>query len=111
MIRPVAIPTPGRVGFFRRPGAGAFVMAVLIIAFGFYIVYPVILIFVHSFNVGSLREPFRFGLDHWRAAFAQPGIVQSLLNTVLIYFAYTAIAFPVAVLIAWTLARTRIPFS
>ncbi len=111
MIRPVAIPTPGRVGFFRRPNAGAFVMAVLIIAFGFYIVYPVILIFVHSFNVGSLREPFRFGLDHWRAAFAQPGIVQSLLNTVLIYFAYTAIAFPVAVLIAWTLARTRIPFS
>lgn len=95
----------------KRPSPGTFVMSVLVLVFGFYIVYPVLLIFLNSFNVGGLVGPTRFSLENWRAAFSQPGLPQSLGNTLLVYFSYTLVSFPVAVLIAWILARTRIPFS
>ncbi len=96
----------------RRPGTGMFVMVVLIVFFGFYIIYPMVLIFIQSFNVaGVVMGTFTFGLDNWREAFSDPLISKSLWNTVLVFFAYTAFSFPLAVLISWVLARTRIPFS
>ena len=94
-----------------RPNASHFVMAVLIIAFGFYILYPVILVFVNSFNVAGIGRPTEWSLDNWRVAFSQPGIWTAVRNTVLIYLLYTGVGFPVAVLIAWTLARTNVKWS
>ncbi|NIO11633.1 MAG: ABC transporter permease subunit, partial [Deltaproteobacteria bacterium] len=95
----------------RRPSTGTFVMAVLILTFGFYILYPVVLIFVNSFNIASIIDPYQFSFRNWQLAFAQPGIMRSIGNTFLVYVAYTSISFPLAVTIAWILARTRIPFS
>lgn len=96
----------------RRAGAGEFIMALLIIFFGFYIVYPVILIFVQSFNVaGYIEGQYTFGLDHWREAFSESDVFDSLKNTIFVFAAYTTISFPLAVAIAWLLARTPIPFS
>ncbi len=95
-----------------RAGTGEFIVALLIIFFAFYIVYPVILIFIQSFNVaGYIEGQYKFGLGHWREAFAEPDVFESLRNTILIFAAYTAISFPLAVLISWVLARTPIPFS
>jgi hypothetical protein len=36
---------------------GLFVMAVLIIGFSFYILFPAVLIFVNSFNVAAIGQP------------------------------------------------------
>lgn len=96
---------------FRLPSTGTFVMSALILTFGFYILYPVMLIFVNSFNIASIVDPYQFSLQNWHAAFSQPGIMKSIGNTFLVYVAYTSISFPLAVVIAWILARTRIPFS
>lgn len=90
---------------------GTFIMGVLIVFFGFYIIYPVILIFIQSFNTSILIGEYTFSLEHWREAFSQPDVLISLKNTVYVFFAYTAISFPAAVLISWVLARTKIPFS
>ncbi len=87
------------------------IMAVLIIAFGFYILYPVILVFVNSFNIAGIGQPSEWSLDNWRVAFSQPGIWTAVWHTFMIYFLYTGIGFPVAVLIAWTLARTNVKWS
>jgi iron(III) transport system permease protein len=87
------------------------VMPILIAGLGFYIVYPLVLILLNSFNVARIAEPARYGLDNWLAAFSQPRVLQSLGNTILVYVLYTAIGFPVAVLIAWALARIRMPFA
>ena len=87
------------------------VMAVLIIGFGFYILYPVILVFINSFNIASIGQPTEWSLDNWRVAFSQPGIWTAVWHTFMIYFLYTGIGFPVAVLIAWTLARTNVKWS
>lgn len=86
-------------------------MVVLIITFGFYILYPVILVFVNSFNIAGIGQPTEWSLDNWRVAFSQPGIWSAVWNTFMIYFLYTGIGFPVAVLIAWTLARTNVKWS
>ena len=90
---------------------GVTLMATLIVTLGAYVIGPVTLILINSFNVAPFGEAAVYGLDNWRIAFAQPALLQSLWNTVMVFWLYTAIAFPVAVLIAWILARTRIPFS
>jgi len=90
---------------------GTFVMAVLIIGFGFWIFAPIVVVLVNSFNVAQAGQPASWSLENWTFAFSQPDILKTLGNTVLVYFGYTGIGFPLAVLIAWTLARTNIPFS
>jgi iron(III) transport system permease protein len=87
-------------------------MSVLILFFGFYIIYPVALIFIQSFNVAGIIEgTYEFGLGNWREAFAEPDIFQSLRNTIFVFVAYTTISFPLAVIISWLLARTPIRYS
>lgn len=95
-----------------RLGTGHFIMAVLILFFGFYIIYPIILIFIESFNVaGVIVGTYEFGVEHWRQAFSEPETFQSLRNTMVVFVAYTTISFPLAVLISWILARTPIRYS
>jgi iron(III) transport system permease protein len=104
----VAAPRAFRLG---RPRLDSLVMPIVIAALGFYVVYPLALILINSFNVARIAEPARYGLDNWVAAFSQPRVLQSLGNTVLVYVLYMSIGFPIAVLIAWALARIRMPFS
>lgn len=95
-----------------RFGTGLFIMSTLILFFGFYIIYPVILIFIQSFNVaGVIQGTYEFGLNNWREAFSEPDVYESLRNTFVVFASYTVISFPLAVLIAWVLARTPIRFS
>jgi iron(III) transport system permease protein len=107
-ITAVTAPPAFRIG---RPRVGTIVMPIIIVALGFYVVYPLALILVNSFNVARLAEPARYGLDNWVAAFSQPRLLQSLGNTIVVYVLYTSIGFPIAVAIAWALARIRMPFA
>ena len=109
----IEVTRPVRPGAKKKaPKVGTFIMAVLILFFGFYVVYPILLIFVQSFNVaGVILGEYSFSFDNWRKAFAEPGILESLGNTVLVFAAYTAVSFPLAVVIAWLLARTKMRWS
>ncbi len=112
MMRTPALVSRSRAVIRGQSPTGAFVMAVLIIVFGVYIVYPVILIFINSFNVAErVRDPFVFSFDNWRMAFSDASLFVALRNTFVVYFLYTGISFPVAIVIAWLLARTRMKFS
>ena len=86
-------------------------MGALVVTLGAYLLAPITLIAINSFNAANFGQPAEWGLENWRAAFSQPALLQALFNTLLVFWVYTAIAFPVAVLIAWILARTQIPFS
>jgi iron(III) transport system permease protein len=103
-----AAPGLPAVGF--APRMGHVVMALILGVLGFYILYPIVLIFINSFNVADLAsDPPRYSLDNWRAAYREPLIFDAVQNTFLIYILYTAVSFPVAVVIAWVLARTNVP--
>ena len=106
-----SVPLPGAARRRATPGSGTFIVAVLVLVFGFYIIYPVILIFINSFNIAGVAQDPHWSLDNWRTAFSKPEIWESLRNTFLVYVSYTIISFPVAALIAWILARTNIRFS
>ena len=96
-----------------RIGSGHIIMAALLITLGYFLIWPVILLLINSFNTAAdwFVEPRSWGLTHWHNAFQRPGLLKSLGNTVLIWSLTVSISFPIGVTIAWILARTRIPFS
>jgi iron(III) transport system permease protein len=96
-----------------RLGTGHLIMAGVILVLGFYLIYPVLLLLINSFNVAPswFSGSPEWGLDHWRTALNQRSILTSLWNSIMIWGLVVGISFPIAVLIAWTLARTNIPHS
>jgi iron(III) transport system permease protein len=103
----------GIVAFPRRgseTGTGALFAAALIVV-GITTLYPVILIVLNSFQIARPGEPAAWGLEGWRVALSQPGIATSVWNTVGVLLARQALAFPLAIFIAWLLGRTDVPGS
>jgi iron(III) transport system permease protein len=88
-------------------------MALVLIALGYFLIWPVLLLLINSFNAANdwFVEPRRWGVNHWINAFNRPGLLKSLGNSLLIWSLSVVISFPVGVTIAWILARTKIPFS
>ena len=92
---------------------GHFTMAVVLLALGYFLIWPVLLLLINSFNAATdwFVEPRRLGVDHWVNAFQRPGLLRSLGNSLLIWSLTVIVSFPLGVTIAWILARTKIPFS
>ena len=111
----IQAPTPAkrRARSIKRPSTGTFVMALMLIVLGFYLIWPVMLLMINSLDtrpdwfVGTRQ----WGLDNWRNAWTEPNLVRALLNSFMIWGLVVGISFPIAVIIAWVLARTRIPWS
>src|ERR687897_2001104 len=90
---------------------GTLLMALLIGVMGFYVLYPLVLILINSFNVATIAEPPAYGLQAWKDAFSEPGIVRSLWNSVKIALVLQIIALPLGIFVSWLLARTNILFA
>jgi iron(III) transport system permease protein len=86
-------------------------MSVVLLALGFFLIWPVVLLLINSFNTAEdwLVQPRSWGFDHWVTAFQTPGLFRSLSNTLVIWGLSMAISFPVGTAIAWALGRTKIP--
>ena len=72
-------------------------------------VFPLFLVVLQSFQVAAPGEAARYGLDGWRAALGEPGLRGALWNTFTVTFVRQLLSLPLAVLIAWLLARTDLP--
>jgi iron(III) transport system permease protein len=103
---------PGSVAAPRLT-RGHLIMAAVVITLGYFLIWPVLLLLINSFNAANdwFVEPRRWGTDHWVNAFNRPGLFKSLGNSLLIWALSVVVSFPIGVTIAWILARTRIPFS
>ena len=98
---------------WRWPDRGTFIMSAIILTIGTYLIYPIVLILGLSFNTNPhffIGERM-WGLDNWRIAFSEPKIALALWNTVWLFLVSQAVSFPLSVIVAWLLARTRIPGS
>ena len=89
---------------------GLLFMVLLIGSLGFYIVYPLVLILINSFNIATIAEPPVYGLQAWQEAFGDDAVWESLWNTIKVAVALQVVSFPIGVYIAWLLGRTNIPF-
>jgi iron(III) transport system permease protein len=87
----------------------AILFAAVLLIVAFFVLYPLLLLIMYSFQDGVPGDVFRFTLDGWRAALNEPGMLESVGNTIKLVFAIQAIALPTAIVIAWLLARTDMP--
>ncbi len=103
MSPPMAVRPPWRLGAESVLGTG--VLAIV----AFIVVYPVALVVLQSFQVAAPGEPARWGLDGWRAALEEPGLRAALVNTLKVTLVRQLLSLPLAVAIAWLIARTDLP--
>lgn len=75
----------------------------------FFVLYPILLIVMNSFQVARPGAPPIYGLEGWRVAFSEPGMRQAVYNTFAILLTRQFISFPIAIFLAWLLARTDLP--
>ena len=92
---------------------GTVIMAITILTLGFYLMFPVILMLVLSFNVADdfLIPPIVWGLDNWAYIWRDPRILEALYNTFALWFINFIFSFPLGIAIALILARTHIPWT
>ena len=98
----------------RRPiQLSTFIMALIILVLGAYLILPLILLLVLSFNTAPdiFVGPTRWGFSAWTTAIHTPGLLGALGHSLLIWGFVTLIGFPIAIGISLVLARTRLPFS
>ncbi len=89
----------------------AILFTIVIVWVGVIVLYPIILLFVDSFKIGDgvFTPRDGWGISNWVSAYRNPGLVQALLNTILIVAIVQAIATPVGITLAWLTARTDLP--
>ncbi|MDE2835995.1 MAG: iron ABC transporter permease [Chloroflexota bacterium] len=85
------------------------VFAAAIITLGFSVIYPIVLLFINSFVTTNPPLPAEYGLDSWRFALSDRGMLIALWNSMVVTFLRQGISFPVAILLAWLIARTNLP--
>src|SRR5262245_58543997 len=108
---PLPLPTRGR-GLERRAfhvEAQTVFCSVVLAVVAFCVLFPVLLVVLESFQVAAPGQPAAYGLDGWRAALSEPGLRSALWNTLKVTFVRQLLSLPLAVLIAWLLARTDLP--
>src|SRR6266852_1523951 len=83
-----------------RPSAAVgfrnFAMVACLLVLAAYLVYPVLLLLVLSFNQApnAIVPPFDWGLGNWAEALSTPGLFQSLGNSLIIWSGVTVVSLP-----------------
>jgi iron(III) transport system permease protein len=103
----VAVPAAARPAWRIEAQSVLCTTVLVIVAFG--VVYPIFLVVLQSFQTALPGQPARYGLDGWRAALAEPALRSSLLNTLSVTVVRQLLSLPLAIFIAWLLARTDLP--
>ena len=75
----------------------------------FTVLLPIVLLAINSFTTTRPFEPTVYGLDAWRYALSDHGMLVSIWNTIRLAVTHQVISFPIAILISWLIARTNIP--
>ena len=96
-----------------RSSVAQFLMAMVILVLGTYLLAPVAILVAMSFNVADnvLVPPYELGLSNWVDSWDHPLLFQSLWNSFMIWVLTVAISMPAAIAISWVLARTNIRWS
>ncbi len=103
LTQAIAVPGP------RRIELQSVLCTVVLALVAFCVVFPIVLVVLQSFQVAAPGQPAAYGLDGWRAALGEPGLRAALVNTFTVTVVRQLLSLPLAVLIAWLLARTDLP--
>src|SRR4030095_11587900 len=84
-------------------------LTILLAILSLFVLSPIYLLLTSAARVESAGNVANFSLAPWRAAFSEPGIGKAFLNTLIVTTLVQGISIPVAILIAWVIARTDMP--
>ncbi|HEX6510987.1 MAG TPA: iron ABC transporter permease [Chloroflexota bacterium] len=104
-LAPLAPPLPRRRTVDLSP-AGPWLLLALIVVL---VLVPVALIVVNSFAVSQPGQAASYGVQPWLKALSDSSLLATIGNTFKLVLARQLTAFPVAVGLAWLLARTDLP--
>ncbi len=76
---------------------------------GVVVLAPIVFLVVNSFQLARPGEAMTYGLQNWVIALMEPGMLEAIGNTLSRTAVSLVLAFPVAVFVAWLLARTDLP--
>ncbi len=88
-----------------RRNQSAIALAAMVLVVGFLVLSPIGIILVKAFR----GTDGGFSLEAWLRAFSEPGLTRSIVNTIGVVIATQLISTPIAIFIAWLLARTDLP--
>lgn len=94
---------------WRRLDLGTLACSALLVVLALVIVYPVGLVVLQSFDVADPGQAHQWSLQGWQSAFSEPLLRSSLFNTVTLTLVKQVITLPLAIGVAWLLARTDLP--
>jgi len=100
------VTTPARP---RRIGLGTLICGGALVLLALVVLVPIALLIVNTFNTAEPGKAAAYGLGTWRDALTSPGLWSSLLNTAKVVLTVQGISLPIAVVVAWLLARTDLP--
>src|SRR5215475_11780750 len=102
-----------KVRRFGRFGLGGGVMAATMLVLGAYVMIPVVILLVISFNTAAsiFVGPAEWGFANWAHAWTGNDVLPALYHSFTIWFWVALISLPVGVGISLLLARTNMPFS
>ncbi|HLH24277.1 MAG TPA: iron ABC transporter permease [Chloroflexota bacterium] len=92
----------------RRLELGVLACTLFLGVLALVVLYPLVLVLIDSFEVATPRGA-TYGLGNWQAAFTEPGLTTALVNTVKVAVVVQAISLPLAIVLAWVIARTDMP--
>jgi iron(III) transport system permease protein len=96
-------------GRSRRFELGAVLCTLFLGVLTLVVLYPLALLLLNSFQVAVPGAGATISLANWQAAVTEPGLSTALLNTLRVAVVVQAISLPIAILIAWVIARTDLP--
>src|SRR5262249_59642205 len=73
------------------------------------VVYPVLLLVVHSFEVGPFGRETHWGLENWAAALTETQLTSAIWNTISLAVTRQVIGLALAIGVAWLLGCTNLP--
>jgi iron(III) transport system permease protein len=94
---------------FAWPQPSTIGLTILLAILSFVVLAPIYLLVVSGVLVESPGHAAGYSLAAWLAAFSEPGVANAFLNTLIVTALVQAISIPMAILIAWVIARTDMP--
>ena len=85
---------------------GAVFLTIVLVLLAFLVLSPIYLLLVSSLQSG---DGAAYSFDSWIAASNEPGILKAFLNTLMVTGVVQGISIPIAIVIAWLIARTDMP--
>jgi len=98
-----------RLSVLPRPHLSALLFTIALAVVAFVVLYPIWLLLLNSFQVGTFGQATVWGLANWQTALSQPVMRRALVNTLTLTATRQSLALIFGVLLAWMIARTNLP--